>query len=192
MVFWIVLGLVIVIAVITGIYHGLDYDDIGHGLFNGFMALLFGVLIGGLLLSLMAAVLGRTGTEIENKDEKSTTYKLKTIGGGETYEGKYYLAGQLVEGDRHYVYMYVKPGKEEGYDTLTLGDVPIDQATVNIVETDEPYVKYSPSIKVQNDWLFPWRITSTKSNKEVQFFVPADAVLTDYSLLATDEEAKDW
>lgn len=192
MVFWIVLGLVIVIAIGVCIYNSVDYD-IEEGLFTGFIALLIGGIVGGAILLITFIIAGGVGTESETSSEKDvSTYQLRTIGGGETYEGKYYLAGQVVDGERYYVYMYVQPGEDENSNTVHLEGRAVDEVTVNEENTKEPYLKITKGTEVHNDWLFPWRVTTTTKAEKVEFFVPVDSILTDYSLLGTDEETQEW
>lgn len=192
MVFWIVLGLVLLITLGVCIYNSVDYD-IEEGLFTGFIALLISGFVGAFILLFAFLLFGGAGTESKNSDEQEvSTYQLRTIGGGETYEGKYYLAGQVIDGERFYVYMYVLPGEDENHNTVHLEGRPVDEVTVNEENTKEPYLQITKGSEVHNDWLFPWRVTTTTKSEKVEFFVPVDSILTDYSLLGTDEETEEW
>lgn len=182
------------IAIIAGIFNVVvDYGDIEDGFLAGLLTFIVGSIIGGVILLFIFLIFGAAGTEEKTSDEKATsTYQLRTIGGRETYEGKYYLAGQVIDGERYYVYMYVQPGKDDNHNTVHMEGRAVDDVTVNEENTKEPYVKITKGTEVHNDWLFPWRITTTQESEKVEFFVPVDAILTDYSLIGTDEATQDW
>lgn len=193
MVFWIVLGLLIASILFAVIYHTVKYD-IDEGIQSGIMVLGFGSIIGVTLLGLMFLFFGETGNEIKNNNGEPIVYKLKSIGGWETYDGKYYLIRQDYNDEKHYLYMYAYPEEEKGYDTLDFAYIRVDEAVIHeLKENEEPYAKYAASTQVQNDWLFPWLITSSEKYEKVNFFIPEGSVVEDSSLLeTTNKGTENW
>lgn len=172
MVFWILLGITVIIAVLVGRAMGGYYryrdwaDTIG-----GF---LMTMLIGGIV----SLVVGVLALQIWGEDVpvKHKSY-LKALGTDEQLKGSFFLASGSFSEDS--TYKFIKVTSDGGF---YMDEVGIRHAVVFEENEDKPYmvtVEHWDS----NPWIVPW---SEGRGNTYEFHVPANSVVESYKVDVND------
>lgn len=186
MLFWILLVVSVIITIIVFAIFATSEENS----FGIVAARTFSTLGISLLSSLIILVtVGTIGfLQPSSKNIISTVdYSLNSIG-GDTVEGKYYVAVTNENSSESLIYMYTQQDSDDkNYSKIKI--IPLKDDTVfyfDVVET--PYVVVH-TVEVRADWVAPW---SPNTYLEYEFHIPKDSFLGDYSLITLNEDGKGW
>lgn len=171
MLFWIMLGLVIVITVGVGIYQASEWGGWVDGLTMGFLALLISGVVGALIMLIAGSVWMKPYVLDQHENE----YELRALSNSETVEGQFrgglFVSSGYIDGKQ--VFSYIQ-SEGEGYVLRQF-----DAADAVIYQGD-----YDPSVEITtyrwgNPWFVPW---DRGTNETAEFFVPEGAVANTYEV----------
>lgn len=159
MVFYIILGLVIIASVIGFIWGCMD-DGFVFGVFSWLVTALIGSLIGFLLFLPFTFVPGSV--------QSTETYSLRAIATSDGASGRFFLGTGYVEGYRAINFIAEHQGGNYVNQVKAKDSVIYERNGVN------PEVTYS---NWGNLWIAPWRYKQT-----YEFTVPTGSIMGDYEI----------
>lgn len=178
MFFW----LLVVGVIIASIIIVIKTDDI----FLAVLGIVIAAAVGFSVLATAAAIEDGVNKDSGN-NVLTETHPLRSIGGGDTVEGQYYIAGQIIDDERYITYMSSEKNSDEE-NIVSIKEVPADNSKIVEEEIDKPYVEVITSER-SVPWLFTWNISNAPTYK---FYVPKNSVIADASFIKENKEAKDW
>lgn len=169
MLFWIFVGLTVIIASWTAIAM---FDYIFEAVFGFFIGGILSGAVFGLILTVLYAIPGLHSVT-HTQDE---TYSLRAVGTGSSVEGRIhggiFVTSGYIEGKQ--IFSYVREDQTGGY-VLRQAD-----ASDSVVYQGD----YEPRVDVTtytygNPWIFPWE---TGSGYTAKFYVPEGSVANSYEV----------